>query len=441
MYKIIVIGQWPLLSRTSAYFCTMTFKIVLFLTGLCFLANSCTSSTTDAPKQEVNTPLPDGQLINYWDTQRKGTNFFNDVPTKTWFDAAAAANIQTIRFVYDKWEGSQRDFLIGNADDYTGLIPEDVVQLRTYLDYADSLGLKIVLTPLSLPGARYFQNNEFTRDYRLWQEEKFQSQAEQFWQDVATTFKGHPALVGYTLVNEPHPEKSFGIHDFWGQDFTTWHDTIRGTLGDLNLFNTRMVAAIRKADAEIPIVIESGLFATPATFSYLDTLADDKLLYSFHFYEPYSYTTRRINKGGISYPGPVYVQAIDQTLTMDLTLLDSLLQPVRDWSVRNGIPANRVFASEFGGDRMSAGIDQYFSDLIKAFNTAGWHWAFYAFREDVWESMDYELGTQKPNYKYWDYQEAGHLHKHYDEVYGRVEDRALWSVFKREFSGAAAGAE
>jgi len=419
----------------------MTFKIFLFSIGLCLLANGCTSSTTTEPEKAVLVPSPKNQLINYWDTQRKGANFFNETPTEAWFDAAAAANIRTIRFVYDKWEGRDRDFLLGNADDYTGLVPEDVAQLRSYLDYANSLDLKIILTPLSLPGARYFQNNEFTRDYRLWQEEKYQLQASQFWQDVATAFKDHPALVGYTLINEPHPEKAFGIHDFWGQDFTDWYDTIRSTPADLNLFNKRMVAAIRTVDANIPIVIESGLFATPATFSYLDTLADDKLLYAFHFYEPYSYTTRRINKGAITYPGPINISAIDSTLNMNGQLLDSLLQPVREWSERNKIPANRVFASEFGGDRMSEGIDQYFSDLIKAFNTAGWHWSFYAYREDVWEAMDYELGQKKPQYKYWDYQDAGTLPQHYAEVYARVKDQELWSVFAREFQGAAAGAE
>jgi hypothetical protein len=265
----------------------MTFKIILFLTGLCFLANGCTSSATDAPESEVNAPLPNDQLINYWDTQRKGTNFFNEVPTKTWFDAAAAANIRTIRFVYDKWEGNQRDFLIGNADDYTGLVYDDVALIRSYLDYADSLGLKVLLTPLSLPGARYVQNNGNKRDYRLWEEERFQQQAAQYWHDMATAFSGHPAIVGFNLVNEPYPEKLFGIHDAWGVDFSSWYETIRGTTADLNLFNKRMVAAIRSVDQATPIVIESGLFSAPATFAYLEKIDDDQILYSFHFYELY----------------------------------------------------------------------------------------------------------------------------------------------------------
>lgn len=412
----------------------MLYKIILLLTGLCFVTSGCTSSANETDSAAIKTDsLPAAPLMEYWDTQRKGTNFFNNVPNEAWFDAAAAANMGTIRFVYDKWEGRQRDFLIGNADDYTGLVKEEVVLVRHYLNYADSLGLKVVLTPLSLPGARYVQNNNGQRDYRLWQEETYQLQAAQFWKDMAAAFGDHPAVVGLNLINEPHPEKSFGIHDAWGVDFVSWYDTIRGTPADLNLFNRRMIDAIRSEAPTVPIVVESGLFSAPATFAYLEKLEDEHLLYSFHSYELYRYTTRRLNKGEIHYPGPLYVGFIDQTLQMNRGLLDSLMQPVRNWAAQNEVPANRIYVSEFGGDRMSPGAPQYFADLIDLFNEAGWHWTFYTFREDTWESMDYELGTKKPHYKYWEYQDAGNLHEHYREVYGRVKDQELWAVFKKEF--------
>ncbi|MOA59405.1 hypothetical protein D3C78_1840080 [compost metagenome] len=29
------------------------------------------------------------------------------------------------------------------------------------------------------------------------------------------------------------------------------------------------------------------------------------------------------------------------------------------------------------------------------------HWAFYSFREDSWDGMDYELGTGKVPWRYW----------------------------------------
>jgi hypothetical protein len=55
------------------------------------------------------------------------------------------------------------------------------------------------------------------------------------------------------------------------------------------------------------------------------------------------------------------------------------------------------------------GIESYLRDLIQLFNEEKWHWAFYSFREDDWEGMDYELGSGKPPAKYWEYIEQGRM--------------------------------
>ena len=65
--------------------------------------------------------------------------------------------------------------------------------------------MKVVLTMLSLPDRwRQFNNNK--NDDRIWEEEKYQEQASQFWKDLALELKDHPAVVGYNIINEPHPE-------------------------------------------------------------------------------------------------------------------------------------------------------------------------------------------------------------------------------------------
>ena len=56
---------------------------------------------------------------------------------------------------------------------------------------------------------------------------------------------------------------------------------------------------------------------------------------------------------------------------------------------------------------MSHGLDQYFQDLISIFGQEGWHYAFYAFREDTWDGMDYELGKFKLPASYWQALENG----------------------------------
>ena len=57
----------------------------------------------------------------------------------------------------------------------------------------------------------------------------------------------------------------------------------------------------------------------------------------------------------------------------------------------------------------------------------------YAYREDVWEAMDYELGKEKAHYNYWEYQEAKNLHLNYGEIYGKVKDHTLWYIIEAEF--------
>jgi hypothetical protein len=55
---------------------------------------------------------------------------------------------------------------------------------------------------------------------------------------------------------------------------------------------------------------------------------------------------------------------------------------------------------EFGGHRTSKRLECYFKDLIDIFKQNGWHFAFYAFREDTWSGMDYELGDRKLPWNY-----------------------------------------
>jgi len=370
--------------------------------------------------------------IEYWDRQRIGANWFNQVPTREWLEAAAKANIKLVRLAFGKWKGKRRDFLLGSADNYAGLVAEDFATLERCLDIAGSLGVRIVLTPLGLPGARNRQLNDGRPDPRLWTDPEYVPQAIEFWQDVARRLKGHPAIAAYDLINEPHPEKYHGKPTFWRQGFTEWYRKVQGTPGDLNRFNRELVAGIRRIDPDVPIVVESGLHATPWAFEYLEPLADAGIIYSFHMYEPYEYTTRRINRGRFSYPGETWIEDLGVRRHFDSRALAEFLDPVRSWARRYRIPPGRIFAGEFGCDRRAKGAALYLADLVAVFNREGWHWAFYAFREDGWDAMDYELGTVRPGDRYWAAAEQRALHQHYPEIYDPLTDNTVWSVFKRE---------
>ena len=57
--------------------------------------------------------------------------------------------------------------------------------------------------------------------------------------------------------------------------------------------------------------------------------------------------------------------------------------------------------------RRNIGVGQYLEDSLAIFERNGWHWAFYAFREDEWDGMDYELGTGPAGAAYWEASEKG----------------------------------
>ena len=368
--------------------------------------------------------------MDFWSAPRRGANYHNHVPTREWLVAAKAAGIRVVRLFPNSWPTARRDFLLGDADRFTAIDEQDFQLLKRALDDADSVGLKIVLTTVSLPGLRWRQHNNEVDDRRLWRDAEFRRQAADFWRQLAARLRGHPAVVGYNLVNEPHPERGNGFDDFWTEDFTPWYERVRGTPADLNLFNEELVATIREVDRETPVVVESGLYATPWAFKYLRPLRDKRVIYSFHTAEPWDYTTRRVNRGRYRYPGVVpvgnEVGGRRREVYWDAAELERFLAPVAEWQKKHRIPSSRIFVGEFGCSRSVEGAAEYLRDLVGVFERHGWHWAFYQFRTDsTWTERDYEYGTSPPPAGYWEAVGRGER-----PPLRRVEDNPVWNVLK-----------
>ncbi len=311
--------------------------------------------------------------IDFWFQQKRGANVFNEVVTRDLIEQAKLAGIEFIRLAPDKFCTKGRDFLIGNADHYTTIQPADLQYLKSILDLCAEEHMPVVLTMLSLPGSRWKQHNDGLDDQRIWRDACYVDQAVSFWTDCARELRGHPALVAYDILNEPHSKNYFGslLHDFY----------------------TRVIAGIRSVDNDMPIVIESAGYADPAMFCACVPLDDDKILYSFHMYEPFAYTNRKTNQGRYKYPGYIEDYLSHAAIYCNRDYLSEYLAAVCLFQKKFSIPSWRILAGEFGGHRSSPGLRDYFSDLITIFNSHQWHWAVYAFREDTWDGMNYELGA------------------------------------------------
>ncbi|MBV6289392.1 glycoside hydrolase family 5 protein [Pseudomonas aegrilactucae] len=343
-------------------------------------------------------------LIGFWDTPQRGGNSFNRLPPEqAYYQALRDYGASWVRVSYDKWKPAQRDFLLGSADAYQGLVEADLATLKANLDRAHAAGLKVVIAPLSLPGMRWAQNNGDQFDDRLWQDTAYWGQSAAFWRDLAQALKDHPAVAAYNLINEPAPEKLGGLAEHASaEQMQRWYAEHQGSTRDLPALYRQIIAAVREVDPHTPIMLDAGWYAAADSFDYWpDALADQRVLYSIHMYEPYAATSAG-NLGRTApyaYPGPVpFAGGVRE---WNSTFVRQYLQRPLDWAQARGIPRNRLVAGEFGCMRRWAGCTQYLEDVLGTLERARLHWAFYSFREDNWDGMDYELGQTTVPWAYW----------------------------------------
>lgn len=352
------------------------------------------------------TPGQPADAMAFWSSPQPGGNSFNETPPdRAYFEALAATGATWVRLAYGKWPGAGLDFLMGDADDYCGLQSADLDLLRATLDAAASAGLKVVIAPLSLPGARWIQQNDGVFDDRLWSDPVWADAATAFWRDLAAALKDHPAVAAYNLINEPAPERTTGLAENGAmEDLRAWQAQVAGTPRDLPAFYDRVIAAIREVDPVTPIMVDGGYYANPRSLAAWPRALDDaSVLYAFHMYEPYAATSAPNMKREtpLRYPGVVTDYAGRKTV-WDATTVSAHIGAAFDWAEAQGLPPTRVVAAEFGCMRRWADCETYLGDVLDAVEARGGHWAFYAFREDGWDGMDYELPPSlAPGRFYW----------------------------------------
>lgn len=353
----------------------------------------------------------------FWSSQRSGTNFFNQNERFDRMDAAKKLGVSFIRLTPTKWKtagsGGNGTFLFGNFDKYEGLVEPDYLRLKEVLDYAAKIDLKVVITFLSVHGRVWNQHysGQEKHDLRLWRDEAYRKHLAAFWRELSSRLRDHPAVVGYNIINEPDPEHADPtVKDWYGDDHREWCNRSKAGLLDLNKLYNEVIKAIRDVDSNTPIVVDSGYMGVPLSTLCFDRLADNKVLYSFHMYEPYDYTlANRKHLWKYAYPGSVPIGDLGkETPLWNLAQLENFLGKISMWQVAKGISSKEVYVGEFGVLRRNPGAASYISDLINVFDKNNWHWSFYSFREDTWDAVDYELGGRKHlPASYWDAVERG----------------------------------
>lgn len=349
-------------------------------------------------------------LAAFWTHTQRGGNSFNRLPPDaSYYEALRGYGASWVRLSYDKWKPEQRDFLMGNADDYRRLSALDLATLKASVAQADAAGLKVVIAPLSLPLSRWSQNNDGKFDDRIWQDKAHWKAAGQFWQDLARALKDTPGIAAYNLVNEPAPEKEGGLPEHAiPAEMQAWYAKAKGGSRDLLAFYNYLIAQVRAVDPDTPIMVDAGWYGAADAFAYWPKALEDKrVLYSFHMYEPYQATSGPNLKRKQPYRYPGEVPFAGKTQPWNKERVARYLDTVNGWARSLSIPPEQIVMGEFGCVRMLDSCSQYLDDVLSYAEDKRYHWAFYSFREDAWDAMDYELGQAKVHWRYWDAMEKG----------------------------------
>jgi len=355
-----------------------------------------------APNIETNSPpILTQNDVNYWEVkQRMGANSFNNKPpSQDYFDALSEYGGEWVRISWTKWKSSSGEaFLIGDPSNYTGLVEGDLIILKNVIARARQSGVKVVLTPLTLPGAVWTQHNNDQIDDRLYSNKKYWKQSAAFWADVAMAFKDEPTVIAYNLLNEPTPERPAGYEKGTTEDNIIWFEKQKNTARDLPAFYNYIVSAIRLVDTQTPIMVDGGFFANPEGFDYFSEPLDDKnVLYDFHMYQPWAATSAWNNRNGskLVYPGEMEIWGTKHVWNVE-KVTQTIQQPL-DWANKHDIDKSRIVMGEFGCHRYLEWCPLYLEDVLSVADKFELHWAFYTFRSDSWGGMDYEFGSKPPN--------------------------------------------
>lgn len=264
-----------------------------------------------------------------------------------------------------RWQLSRNWGAVGTDRDlaeYDAWIDRQLTDLDRALEASVRHGLKVVVDLHTPPGGRYP-----SKDLAIFHEPVYQQHWMKVWQRIARRYKGHPAVWGYDLVNEPvqTAPPTPGVPD-----------CLQG--------QAAVAQAIREIDPVVPIFIAAGDWDSPAGFADLEPVAVSNVIYQVHVYSPMDFTHQGVHDAWkpVAYPGAI------AGAVWNRERIRQELQPVRDFQLAYNV---HIYVGEFSAIRWAPGAAEYLRDCIELFEEYGWDWSYHAFRE--WHGWNVECGS------------------------------------------------
>ena len=176
--------------------------------------------------------------------------------------------------------------------------------------------------------------------------------------------------VGQIAQHFANRGDELGAYDFLTEPLLSLPNSQAQTPPQWAGFREEIIREIRKYDQRHYIVISGGFGGEPSGYKTATPVSDPKIIYSFHMYDPHTYTHQAIYSGsvGLSYPQPGDPLLNKQGLA-------KMLQPVADFQRQNHA---YIYVGEFSVVRWAPGALEYLHDLMDLFDDRHFSWMYFA---------------------------------------------------------------
>ncbi len=137
------------------------------------------------------------------------------------------------------------------------------------IEWAKENGIRLVLNmhkPWGIDGAA-------GQEAQFWTNQEYQDRFVNLWRVIAERYRAEPNIVGFDILNEPHPPKSQ----------LQWKELVNRVISEVREVNQHHIFFVERVNAV-------GADWTENAARNFVRVSDEQVVYEFHFYKPYHFT-------------------------------------------------------------------------------------------------------------------------------------------------------
>ncbi|MBB3955524.1 glycoside hydrolase family 5 protein [Novosphingobium sediminicola] len=363
------------------------------------MASACIRQTARATAQSRFRQLPD---------RIRGINFENATvqPLGGMIDLIKEWHVNTVRINIKVPRSKSAELCRGGSLLGTALEHDALPLIDPLVEGLDQAGISTILSGDQFEGRCDGPESSLTGDAYA---DLVTGRTQSLWDKVIRG--GHLASrSSIDLLNEPHYAHSMipGANDAWWKRMAP-----------------QLIDDVRRINAAVPIFVMPWPWGFPSGFKGLDRLADDKVIYAFHFYSPHTFTHQGVSKPfdlaqAVTYPGQIAEFANEPLVRWDKNQMYQSIRPALDFRDRHRV---RMAVTEFGVTRWSPGADAWLNDAISIFEAEGLDWIFHSYGSWVGWNPSYapDPKVSAPPYKL-------------DGGYNSASHQVMMQAFRKNFA-------